>query len=151
MLALLRPWSTYVNVSNISHVDSLDEGQINHTLWHFIETERSMGSICKRRNEFNLAEDYCQRALSHARLFDGKEELKTGLLYSTLIGLYEIYEIKDSMTKHCFLSKKPIIVLLLLIIRSILLRYRMLPVRSSNVSSIRGPLTLQKLLYTADV
>jgi tetratricopeptide (TPR) repeat protein len=91
MLALLRPWSTYLNVSNTSQIDSLDEGQINTTLAHFTQTERKMGAIYEHRNEFHLAEDYCQRALTYARLFEGEEELKTGLLYSALIGLYEIY------------------------------------------------------------
>jgi tetratricopeptide (TPR) repeat protein len=50
-----------------------------------------MGAIYKRRNEFNLAEDYCKRALSYARLFEGEVKVKTGLLYSALIELYEIH------------------------------------------------------------
>jgi tetratricopeptide (TPR) repeat protein len=91
MLAHLRPWSTYLNVSNTSQIDSLDKDQINSTLLYFTQTEVRMGIIYKYRNEFNLAEDYCQRALTYARLFEGEEELKTDLLYSALIGLYEIY------------------------------------------------------------
>jgi tetratricopeptide (TPR) repeat protein len=91
MLELLRPWSTYLDVSNTSQIDSLDEVQINYTLACFTQTEFKMGAIYKRRNDFNLAENNCQRAISYARVYDGKEELKTGLLYAALIGLYEIY------------------------------------------------------------
>jgi tetratricopeptide (TPR) repeat protein len=79
-------------VSNTSQIDSLDKDQINTTLLYFTRTERKMGAIHKRRNEFNLAEDYCQRALTYARLFEGEEELKTSLLYSALIGVYDIYK-----------------------------------------------------------
>jgi tetratricopeptide (TPR) repeat protein len=91
MLALLRPWSTYLNVSNTSQVDSLGKDRINFTLLFFTQTERKMGAIYKHRNEFNLAEDYCQRALTYARQFESEEELETSLLYSALMGLYDIY------------------------------------------------------------
>jgi tetratricopeptide (TPR) repeat protein len=79
------------NVSNTSQIDSLEEDQINNTLAYFTRAERNMGAIYKRRNEFNVAEGYCQRALTYARLFEGEEEVKTGLLYDTLIGLYKSY------------------------------------------------------------
>jgi tetratricopeptide (TPR) repeat protein len=91
ILELLRPWSAYLDSNRTNQIDSLDEDQINHTLVYFTQTERKMGAIYKRRNEFNLAEDYCQRALTYARLYEGEEETKTGLLYSALIGLYELY------------------------------------------------------------
>jgi hypothetical protein len=71
LLELLRPWSVYLDSNHTSHIDSLDEDQINHTLAHFTQTEHNMGEINGRRNEFNLAEEHCQRALSYARLFDG--------------------------------------------------------------------------------
>jgi tetratricopeptide (TPR) repeat protein len=99
MLTLLRPWSTYLNVSNTSQIDSLDEDQINNTLAYFSQAERNMGAIYKRRNEFNLAEDYCQQALTYARLFEGEEEVKTGLLCSALIGLYELHRDQGKFDK----------------------------------------------------
>jgi tetratricopeptide (TPR) repeat protein len=91
MLELLRPWSAYLDSNRTSQIDSLDEDQIQFTLVYFTQIERNMGAIYKRRNEFNLAEDHCQRALTYARLFVGEEELKTVLLYNALIDLYIIH------------------------------------------------------------
>jgi tetratricopeptide (TPR) repeat protein len=91
MLELLRPWSAHLDSSRTNQIDSLNEDQINTTLAYFSQTERNVGAIYKRRDEFNLAEDYCQRALTYARLFEGKEEMKTNLLYSALIELYYIH------------------------------------------------------------
>jgi hypothetical protein len=91
MLKILRPWSAYLDVRNTSQIDSLDEDQINTILLYFTQTEDSMGANYKCRNEFSLAENHCQRALSYARLFDGKEELKTDSLCAALRALYEIY------------------------------------------------------------
>jgi tetratricopeptide (TPR) repeat protein len=76
-------------VSNTSQIDSLDKDQINFTLLYFTRTERKMDAIYNGRNEFNLAEDHLQRALTYARLYEGKEEMKTGELYSAFIELYE--------------------------------------------------------------
>jgi hypothetical protein len=80
MFALFRPWSTYLDSNRTSQIDSLDEDQINYTLAYFTQTERYMGTFYKCRNEFNLAEDYCQRALTYNRLYEGEEEVKTDLL-----------------------------------------------------------------------
>jgi tetratricopeptide (TPR) repeat protein len=91
LLELLRPWSAYLDSNRTSQIDSLDEGQINFTLLYFTQTEGKLGAIYFRRNEFNLVEDYFQRALTYARLYEGEEETKTGLLYSAFIGLYELH------------------------------------------------------------
>jgi tetratricopeptide (TPR) repeat protein len=91
ILELLRPWSTYLDSNRTSQINRLKEGQVNDILLYFTQTEGKMGAIYKRRNEFKLAEDHCQRALTYARLFEGKEETKTGLLYSALIELFEIH------------------------------------------------------------
>jgi tetratricopeptide (TPR) repeat protein len=96
MLEVLRPWSAYLDSNRTSQIDSLDKNLINHTLVYFIQTESTMGSIYKRRNELNLAKDHCQRALTYARLYDGEEETKTGLLNNALIGVYEIYGIEGN-------------------------------------------------------
>jgi tetratricopeptide (TPR) repeat protein len=90
ILELLRPWSTYLDSNRTIQIDSLDEDQINYTLLCITKIERNMGAIYGGRNDFNLAEDHCQRALTYARLFEGTEETKTDLLRAALIGLYEI-------------------------------------------------------------
>jgi tetratricopeptide (TPR) repeat protein len=91
ILELLRPWSTYLDVSSASHIGSLDKDQINHTLFHFLQTERNMGLSYIRRNQFDLAENHCQQALIFAKLYEGKEELKTYLVYEALRVSYELH------------------------------------------------------------
>jgi tetratricopeptide (TPR) repeat protein len=88
MLELLRPWS--LDLSGTSHKDSLDKNQINGILFYFSQTERNMGGIHKNRNQFVLAEDHFQRALSFARLYEGEEEKKTNILCNALVIFYEL-------------------------------------------------------------
>jgi tetratricopeptide (TPR) repeat protein len=78
-------------VSSASHIGSLDKDQINHTLFHFSQTERNMGLSYIRRNQFDLAENHCQQALIFAKLYEGKEELKTYLVYEALRVSYELH------------------------------------------------------------
>jgi tetratricopeptide (TPR) repeat protein len=99
LLELLRPWSAYLDSNRTIQINSLDEDQINFTVNYFAQTERKMGAIYKRRNKFNLAEDHCQRALTYARLFEGKEETKTALLCAALIEFYELYRDQDNYDK----------------------------------------------------
>jgi tetratricopeptide (TPR) repeat protein len=82
MLELLRPWCTHLDVNRTSHTDSLDKDQIHYTIYHFVKTECYIGRIHQHRNEFILAEDHCQQALSYARMFEVGEEDKTNLLYT---------------------------------------------------------------------
>jgi Tfp pilus assembly protein PilF len=91
MLDILRPWSTYLDLNCASHKDSLDKEQISELLLYLSQTERNMGQIHIRRNQLDLAENHCHRALSHARLFEGKEENKTDLLCCALKTFYELY------------------------------------------------------------
>jgi hypothetical protein len=147
MLELLRPWSAYIDVNCTSHTDSLDKNQIDRIMLIFSLVECNIGMIYRHGNGFSLAEDYFQRALSYARQYEGKGELKTDILCSALKPYMSFEEIKGIMMMRWFLSKKSIIVLLLLIIRSIR-RYRRLPVRSSNVSSLRVILSMQRLLHS---
>jgi tetratricopeptide (TPR) repeat protein len=91
MLDILRPWSAYLDVSSANHIDSLDKDQINCTLSYLSQTERIMGSIYLGRNQFDRAENHCQQALIFAKLYEGKEELKTGLLYEALRKSYEVH------------------------------------------------------------
>jgi tetratricopeptide (TPR) repeat protein len=99
ILELLRPWSTYLDSNRTIQIESLDEGQINHTLVCFTQIERTIGAINRRRNEFNLAEDHCQRALTYARLFEGEEETKTDLLRAALIELYRFHRDQENHDK----------------------------------------------------
>ena len=91
IIELLRPWSAYLDVSSASHIGSLDKDQINYTLFYFSQTERNMGSICVGRSQFDLAENHCQQALIFAKLYEGKEELKTDLLCKALRGSYNFH------------------------------------------------------------
>jgi tetratricopeptide (TPR) repeat protein len=59
-------------------------------------TERNIAIIFRRRNEFELAESYCQQSLSHARLYQGKEEDKIGLVCDALRGMYGLRETQDN-------------------------------------------------------
>jgi tetratricopeptide (TPR) repeat protein len=91
ILDILRPWSTYLDVSSSSHIGSLDEDQINHTLFHFSLTEWNIARVYIRRNQFDLAENHCQQALIFAKLYEGKEEDKTYLVYKALQRSYELH------------------------------------------------------------
>jgi tetratricopeptide (TPR) repeat protein len=84
ILDLLKPWSSKLDSNSTSHIDNLDKDQINTILDLLSTTERTIGEVLKQRNEFELAESYCQQALSHARLYKGKEEDKTDFVCSAL-------------------------------------------------------------------
>jgi tetratricopeptide (TPR) repeat protein len=90
MLDILRPWSTYLDLNRPGHIGSLDKDQINHTLMYFSQVECNIATICKQRNQFDLAENHCQQALSYAQLFEGKEEDKTQFVRSALKILYAL-------------------------------------------------------------
>jgi tetratricopeptide (TPR) repeat protein len=90
MLELLRPWSIYLDKNCNGHIDSLDKDQINRITFYFSQTECNIGMIHQHRNEFVLAEDHCQRALSYARMYGVEEEEKTHLLSSALNTLYAL-------------------------------------------------------------
>jgi tetratricopeptide (TPR) repeat protein len=89
MLDLLKPWSSKFNSNSIGQIDSLDKDQINFVLYLLSTTERNIAIILQLRNEFILAESYCQQALSHARLYEGTEEDKTDSVCDTLRALYD--------------------------------------------------------------
>jgi tetratricopeptide (TPR) repeat protein len=91
ILDILRPWSAYLDVSSSSHIDSLDNDQINHTLSYLSRTECRMGSIYTKRNQFDRAENHCQQALIIAKQYEGKEELKTDLVYKALERSYFLH------------------------------------------------------------
>lgn len=90
MLAILRPWSIYFDWNSTSRIDSIDKDQVNHLLESSSEIECIISLIQRHRNQFNLAENYCQLALSHARLYEGKEEVKTDLLRKAFRTFYAL-------------------------------------------------------------
>jgi hypothetical protein len=98
MLMLLRPWSSYLDLNCTSHTDSLDKDQIDHIIYYFALVESNIGVIHQHRNEFLLAEDHLQRALSYARMYEGEEEVKTHLLCSTLRSLYTLHRDQENFT-----------------------------------------------------
>jgi hypothetical protein len=88
ILELLKPWSTYLDLSSASHVVGSNEDLINDVLFYSTQTERDIATIHRHRNQFDLSDNHCQRALSYARLYEGKEEVKTDLLCSVLQACY---------------------------------------------------------------
>jgi tetratricopeptide (TPR) repeat protein len=86
MLELLRPWSVNLDLDSTGRIDILDKEQIALLLVRSIETELQIAFIHTERSRFDQAENHCQQALSHARLYEGKEEEKTNLLCKALRG-----------------------------------------------------------------
>jgi hypothetical protein len=96
MLDLLSPWSSKLDSNSISQMDSIEKDRINFILHLLSATERTIGSILRQRNKFELSESYCQEALSHARLYEGTEEDKIDLLCSALTTIYYLTFIQDN-------------------------------------------------------
>jgi hypothetical protein len=96
MLDLLRPWSLKLDSNQTSQIDNLDKYQINVILYLLSSTEHDFGMIFRQRNEFELAGSYFQQALSHARLYEGKEEDKTDLICGALRVLYDLRGIQSN-------------------------------------------------------
>jgi hypothetical protein len=67
MLEILKPWSLCVDLDAANGVDVLNKDQINEILNLSSITERNVGLIYQHRNQFIIAENHCQRALSCAR------------------------------------------------------------------------------------
>jgi hypothetical protein len=95
-LDLLKPWSSKLDSNPTSQVDSLDKYQMDFLLRLLSTTESNIGMIFRRRNEFELAESYCQQALSHARLYQGTEEDKTDLVCSALTACYNLRAFQEN-------------------------------------------------------
>jgi tetratricopeptide (TPR) repeat protein len=144
-LELLRPWSAYLDLDCTGQIDSLDKDQINLTVMIFSQAEHNIGLIHMHRNNFDLAENCCQRALSYARLYEGKEEWKTESLCKALKTCYELHLCQGNHTDALIYAEEPTIVSLLLIIRSTLACKKLL-VSSSNVLSLRATLIMLRLL-----
>jgi tetratricopeptide (TPR) repeat protein len=80
MLEILSLWSVRLE-SN----DCLDRDQTNLILKLSAGAEQRLASIYKNRNQFSLAEDHLNLALSYARQYEEEGEEKTNLLVGALI------------------------------------------------------------------
>jgi tetratricopeptide (TPR) repeat protein len=89
MLDLLIPWSSKLVSNSTSQIYSLDKDQINVVLYLLSTTELNIAMVHRCRNEFVLAESYCQQALSNARLYEGTKEKKTDLVCDAIIAIHD--------------------------------------------------------------
>jgi hypothetical protein len=96
MLDLLRPWSLKLDSNSTSQIDKLDKYQMDFLLRLLSSTEHDIALVLKQRNELELAESYCQQALSHARLYQGTEEDKSDLICRNLRALYDLRGIQGN-------------------------------------------------------
>jgi tetratricopeptide (TPR) repeat protein len=96
MLDLLGPWSSKFDSNSTSQIDNPDKYLMGFLLHLLSTTERNIGTVFRKRNEFELAESYCQQALSHARLYEGTEEDKADLICSALTAYYNLRGIQSN-------------------------------------------------------
>jgi tetratricopeptide (TPR) repeat protein len=91
MLEILKPWSLCIDLDAANRVDSLNKNQIDEILKVLSATERNAAINYQHRNQFVIAENHCQRAISCAGRYNKEGETKTTLLFQTL-------------TSYCFLQ-----------------------------------------------
>jgi hypothetical protein len=89
VLDILRPWSAYItDLEGTVQREGLDldSSNVDHILLEYSETEQDMAKIYTHRNQFDIAEGCCQRALSYARQYKGNplSTQKTSIMYSAL-------------------------------------------------------------------
>jgi hypothetical protein len=80
MLDLLRPWSAVLDSISTATTNRMTEDQVNVMLFLSAIVENEIATIHMHRNQDNIAEAYCQRGLSYARLYEGTEDKKADLL-----------------------------------------------------------------------
>lgn len=97
MTDILRPWSAYVDVGASTEIVTLDKGQINYIRSLMSDNERELARICTGRNQFNTAENHCQKALLYARLYEDEGDLKTGLLCHSLITYSDLRKMQGNL------------------------------------------------------
>jgi tetratricopeptide (TPR) repeat protein len=95
---LLKPWSAYLDSNFTNRIDNLNRDQINVIAQLLSMTERNTASIYVQSNQCDMAEIYCQRALSYARLYEGKEEEKAEVLSKALQTFYELHGTQGNYT-----------------------------------------------------
>jgi hypothetical protein len=90
MLDLLRPWCADLDSNSTATTNSITKDQVNVISFLSASVENKIAIIHMHRNQFNIAETYCQRGLSHARLYEGTEDKKTDLLCGALRTFYQL-------------------------------------------------------------
>jgi hypothetical protein len=147
ILEFLRPWSAYLDVSNTSHIDSLEKDQINDTVLYFSRVERIIAGIYTRRSQFDRAENHRQQALIFAKLYEGKEEQKTDLVCLAFNRSYELQRGQGNYDEALIFAEEAYnCVAIAYNPVAATLRCKRVPVRSSNVSLLRVTLTMLRHL-----
>lgn len=90
MLGLLKPWSIILKMGTTSKVNNLIEFQIHQILMMSSIVHEQMVQIYILRNEFNLAETHCERALHYARMYEGKGTFYEDLLLKALYASHRL-------------------------------------------------------------
>jgi tetratricopeptide (TPR) repeat protein len=97
-LQILMPWLHLIDSNDTTSRNVLNRDQINQILDCSSSTERLMGCIYIQRNEMSKAEDYCQRALAHARRYEGDSENKADQLSRALRQFYDLRKNQGNKT-----------------------------------------------------
>mmetsp|Transcript_25916 Transcript_25916/g.24753 ORF Transcript_25916/g.24753 Transcript_25916/m.24753 type:complete len:349 (+) Transcript_25916:481-1527(+) len=105
MLDLIRPWSTFLDSNSANRTNISNEDQ-NHIMMLLSQTECNMAAIYRIKTEFNLAENFIERALKNARLYKGNEEQKTHLLCSALGGYCDLRKSQDKYADALSLAEE---------------------------------------------
>jgi hypothetical protein len=78
---MLKPWSTLLDLGDSSLINLLGRESAMQAMLLCIETERRISLLHTNRYDFDLADFHAQRALTYAKRFQGKEDVKANLLY----------------------------------------------------------------------
>jgi hypothetical protein len=100
MLDILRPWTVKLKTNS-----TMDRGRINEILSLLSQIKSNIATIHLLRNEFDMAESYCQQSLSHARLYEGEAE-KTDLVYNALKSSYSLHADKQNYADALFFAEE---------------------------------------------
>jgi tetratricopeptide (TPR) repeat protein len=81
---LLEPWRVQCDLEESRRADSIDKDQIDYVYFHLSNTENQLIHCHISLGDYDKATDYCDMALSHARLVI-TEDARINLIYQTLI------------------------------------------------------------------
>lgn len=81
----MKPWCAYLDLnSTASRIENLSKDQIDELLLLLTQTERNIAAVYMHTNKFDQAENHCQKAISYAKQYDGKEVEKGELVSKSL-------------------------------------------------------------------
>jgi hypothetical protein len=122
-LSLLNPWLLQLNTDVSSRTDDLTKGQINQLLKQLSSIEFGMAKVAMDSNQFDVAEEHCQRCLTYSKRLELEREQKTNLNYEAL-RLY--VDLRECQANYSLLRRRIISFLLLTIVS--ILKCKKLPV-----------------------